>query len=220
MVAFCCLFNSFILLFFHHFLWHIKFIQITWIELFTGNKHVVNGGEYHPCDSDNSSFLTSLTICVASGSGEMEVFMKRLSFIVLLIGLLVTGCSNTANTTPIAATAIVASSTSAPIQYYFPRAGQHPDQELIKVINSANKQLDIAIYSLTKKDIVNAIVAAKNRGVAVRLITDKQEASNKSQAQELTALSKAGISIKINTHKGLMHLKVTIADNNTVNRLL
>jgi phosphatidylserine/phosphatidylglycerophosphate/cardiolipin synthase-like enzyme len=139
--------------------------------------------------------------------------MKRLSIaMILLISLTLAGCSNTANTTPTAATATSATSTSAHIQYYFPRAGQHPDQALISVINSANNTLDIAIYSLTKKEIVNAIAADEKRGVKVRIITDQTEAKNKSQAQELSILSKAGIPIKINTHSGLMHLKMTIAD--------
>src|SRR5665648_703107 len=56
---FCCLFNSFLFLLVHHFLWHINFIQITRIEHFTRNEHVVYSGEYHPCDSDYGSFLAS-----------------------------------------------------------------------------------------------------------------------------------------------------------------
>jgi phosphatidylserine/phosphatidylglycerophosphate/cardiolipin synthase-like enzyme len=106
--------------------------------------------------------------------------------------------------------------SSAPIEYYFPRAGQHPDQELISVINSASSTLDIAIYSLTKKDIVQAIAAAKDRGVAVRIITDKIESESASQSKALNTLKADGIPIKINHHSGLMHMKVTIADNSTV----
>jgi phosphatidylserine/phosphatidylglycerophosphate/cardiolipin synthase-like enzyme len=109
-----------------------------------------------------------------------------------------------------------AAGAGAPVEYFFPRAGQHPDQELIKVINSANSSLDIAIYSLTKPDIVDAILSAEKRGVTVRIITDKEESGGKYQAKELLALSNAGVPIKINSHKGLMHLKVTIADDKVV----
>ena len=109
-----------------------------------------------------------------------------------------------------------AAGASAPVEYYFPRAGQDPVQPLVNVINSANSSLDIAIYSLTKPDIVDAIAAAANRGVAVRVITDREESGDKYQAKELLVLSNAGIPIKINSHKGLMHLKVTIADDKTV----
>ena len=88
--------------------------------------------------------------------------------------------------------------------------------QLINVINSANSTLDIAIYSLTKDDIVAAIAAAKARGVAVRIISDKEELGNQYQAQELDSLSADGIPIKINHHSGLMHMKVTIADDKVV----
>ena len=93
-----------------------------------------------------------------------------------------------------------------------PASGSGVDQ----LINSANSSLDIAIYSLTKPDIVDAIAAAANKGVAVKVITDREESGNEYQAQELLVLSNAGIPIKINSHKGLMHLKVTIADDKTV----
>jgi phosphatidylserine/phosphatidylglycerophosphate/cardiolipin synthase-like enzyme len=39
------------------------------------------------------------------------------------------------------------------------------------------------------------------------------EAKNKTQAVALNNLKGAGVPIKINTHSGLMHLKVTIVDN-------
>jgi phosphatidylserine/phosphatidylglycerophosphate/cardiolipin synthase-like enzyme len=108
------------------------------------------------------------------------------------------------------------SGASQPLEYYFPRAGQHPDQVLIGVIGSASSTLDIAIYSITKDNIVQAIAAAKARGVTVRIISDKIESANKYQAQELAVLTGDGIPIKINHHSGLMHLKVTIADDKTV----
>ena len=50
----------------------------------------------------------------------------------------------------------------------------------------------------------------------MRIISDKIESANKYQAQELQVLTNAGIPVKINHHSGLMHLKVTIADDSTV----
>jgi phosphatidylserine/phosphatidylglycerophosphate/cardiolipin synthase-like enzyme len=129
--------------------------------------------------------------------------MKKLFSTLCLVSLLLffaAGCSSVASTgagitsQPIAQEQT--SSTALPaLSYYFPRAGQHPDQALIGVINSANSALDIAIYSLTKPDIVNAIAAAKGRGVSVRIITDRQEAGSKSQAEELAVLENAGTPI-------------------------
>lgn len=101
---------------------------------------------------------------------------------------------------------------NANVTYYFPRAGQAPEPALVSVINGAKSTLDIAIYSITDTSIENAIVNAENRGVTVRVITDSECARNSSQANILNALENDGIPVKINTHSGLMHMKVTIAD--------
>lgn len=121
-----------------------------------------------------------------------------------------TGASNSVDST------VNSQNNNANIQYYFPRANGQPEKQLISVINNSKSTLDIAIYSLTKKDIVEAIVNAKRRGVNVRLMTDKVEASSKLESGELNQLKNLGVPIKINSHKGLMHMKVTVADNSTV----
>ena len=99
---------------------------------------------------------------------------------------------------------------SADIEWTF--EGKDQEKLLIEVIKSAKSTLDIAIYSLTDPDIVGAIKDAKKRGVSVRIITDKQQAGGKTQTEALKLLGSAGIPIKINSHSGLMHLKITIVD--------
>ncbi|WP_308634868.1 phospholipase D-like domain-containing protein [Paenibacillus silvisoli] len=100
-------------------------------------------------------------------------------------------------------------------EWAFTQDGGHPDQLLIRVINEAEASLDIAIYSLTKPDIVDAIKKAKKRGVKVRIITDRTQSKGKSQKEALKLLGSAGIPMKVNKHSGLMHLKMTIADGKT-----
>ncbi|USG67393.1 phospholipase D family protein [Brevibacillus ruminantium] len=109
-------------------------------------------------------------------------------------------------------TACTSKTTDSKIEWAFTKADQHPEALLINTINSAQTSLDIAIYSLTHPDIVQAIKDAKARGVAVRVITDKQQSGGQSQTEALKILGSAGIPTKINTHSGLQHLKVTIAD--------
>ncbi len=101
---------------------------------------------------------------------------------------------------------------TAKVEYYFPRAGQDVQAQLVSIINSAQKTLDIAIYSLTDSQIGSAITQAHERGVAVRIITDQEQAGGQTQKKLLKGLVSAGIPVKENTHSGLMHLKVTIAD--------
>jgi phosphatidylserine/phosphatidylglycerophosphate/cardiolipin synthase-like enzyme len=100
----------------------------------------------------------------------------------------------------------------AAIEWAFTQADQHPEKLLISVIDSAQETLDIAIYSLTYPDIVAAIKKAAARGVSVRIITDQSQSKGKSQNEALKILGSAGIPIKVNTHSGLMHIKMTIVD--------
>lgn len=98
------------------------------------------------------------------------------------------------------------------IVWAFTQANQHPERELIALIDGAKETLDIAIYSLTHPDIVQAIKKAHQRGVAVRIITDRSQLSGKTQGEAVKLLGSAGIPMKVNKHDGLMHLKMTIAD--------
>lgn len=107
------------------------------------------------------------------------------------------------------------SSGSQKIEYYFPRGGQKAQPQLIKIINSSEKNLDIAIYSLTDKQVCSAIIQAHKRGVAVRLISDREQSSGQYQKAIIKQIHNAGIPVKIDTHTGIMHLKVTIADQKT-----
>ena len=127
--------------------------------------------------------------------------MKKL-FLLILTVVLLTGCISD----------LPAASGLGGVDYYFPRAGADVQTQLISVIKSANKTLDIAVYSFTDQKIANAVIDDEKRGVAVRVITDKTESSNSYQKQLLQTLKDAGIPVKINKHSGLMHLKVTIVD--------
>ncbi len=138
--------------------------------------------------------------------------MRKLSFLfVPLVALTIAGCSGvqtTDHTTSLSA--------GTKIQFAFTHDGENPATLLIGVIDEAKTTLDIAIYSITHPDIVKAIIDAKKRGVAVRIITDQSQANGKTQKQALKLLRNAGIPIKQNTHSGLMHDKFTIADNAVV----
>lgn len=127
----------------------------------------------------------------------------------ILSGLLLTSCG--ADNTSAAGQS--ADHIADNIQYAFThKAGEHPDKLLEHVMDQADHTLDIAIYSLTNYDIVDSIRDAAKRGVKVRVITDSEESKNAAEAKELKYLQSYHIPIKINHHRGLMHLKVTIAD--------
>jgi len=61
--------------------------------------------------------------------------------------------------------------------------------------------------------VVKALVAAKKRGVDVRIITDRGKLDDRNQRAALDTLRLAGVPIKINRHDGLMHMKQVVVDD-------
>lgn len=106
--------------------------------------------------------------------------------------------------------------TDSSVSVYFPRAGQDAEGKLIQEIGSAEKTLDVAIYSFTDKKVAKAIADDQERGVAVRMISDKECSGTSSQKACLKIVKEAGIPVKINSHSGIMHLKVSIIDGLSV----
>ncbi|MFB8378143.1 phospholipase D-like domain-containing protein [Paenibacillus taichungensis] len=98
------------------------------------------------------------------------------------------------------------------IEWAFTKADQHPEALLIQTIDSAQKSIDVAIYSLTHPEIVNALKQAHQRGIEIRMIVDRSQSEGKAMNEALKILGSAGISMKTNQHSGLMHLKMIIVD--------
>lgn len=106
--------------------------------------------------------------------------------------------------------------TPAPlVETAFTQAGQKPEQLLIRTIGEAKQSLDIAINAINHEDIVKAILQARINGASVRVITDRSESANASQAEQLKSILAAGIPVKENSRKGLMDLKLALIDNET-----
>ena len=95
--------------------------------------------------------------------------------------------------------------------YYAPEDA--PLDRLTTLYGHATRYLYVAVYGLTSPRAVEAMVAAKKRGVDVRLITDRQRTEDDRQRAALHALHLAGIPILINEHDGLMHLKQVVIDD-------
>lgn len=89
------------------------------------------------------------------------------------------------------------------------------EEELIEVINNTKEELNIAIYNLDNKNIVEAISAAAERGVSIKIIADGENTENKDSKKIFDELEALNIPVKINTDEK-MHIKLTISDNQTV----
>jgi phosphatidylserine/phosphatidylglycerophosphate/cardiolipin synthase-like enzyme len=86
------------------------------------------------------------------------------------------------------------------------------DQEIIRVINSAERYVYFAVYYFSKNNIADALIAAKDRGVIVRGIVDREGNvdANKAVFDKLVA---AGIPVETQRHlDGIMHMKAMVTD--------
>jgi phosphatidylserine/phosphatidylglycerophosphate/cardiolipin synthase-like enzyme len=95
--------------------------------------------------------------------------------------------------------------------YYSPEDA--PLDRLVALYQRARRYIYVSVYGLTYPRAVEALAAAKKRGVDVRLLTDQERAQDVKQQSAMRTLRLAGIPIRINQHDGLMHLKQVVIDD-------
>jgi phosphatidylserine/phosphatidylglycerophosphate/cardiolipin synthase-like enzyme len=88
-----------------------------------------------------------------------------------------------------------------------------PLDRVVTLYQQAKRYIYVAVYGLTYPRAVEALVAAKKRGVDVRMLTDQERTQDFKQYRALQTLRLAGIPIRVNQHEGLMHLKQVVIDD-------
>ncbi len=97
--------------------------------------------------------------------------------------------------------------------YAVARGNQQPYQALVERIQVAKHSIDFCAYSLNLTEISDALIAAKDRGVAIRFIYD-----NSHHQSAVAQLKNAGITViddsfgRLNDGHGLQHNKFVIFD--------
>lgn len=86
------------------------------------------------------------------------------------------------------------------------------EQALIASIDAARLSVDMAIYSLSLREVGNALLRARDRGVTVRLVMES-DSMDRSVPQ---ALIEAGLPIMGDRREGLMHDKFVVIDRSEV----
>ncbi len=81
---------------------------------------------------------------------------------------------------------------------------------LISKIDSAKSSVYVAIYSLTHDGVADALKKAKDRGVEVKVIFDKDQSMNDASDDEY--LAQGGVLVSLRNGRGYMHNKYTIID--------
>lgn len=97
---------------------------------------------------------------------------------------------------------------------------ENPDKLFLKLINDAQKTVDLAIFDLEEPSAAQALIAARKRGVRVRVVTDSDnmaEPGNSRLPRQIhEQMKKAGIPIKGDNRRPFMHNKFMIIDGETV----
>lgn len=97
---------------------------------------------------------------------------------------------------------------------------QNPDKIFVKLIAEAQKTIDVAIFDIEEPSAGEALMAARKRGVKVRIMTDSDNMYASGRSGPLNplhaAMKKAGIGIKGDNRTAFMHNKFMIIDGEHV----
>ncbi len=100
----------------------------------------------------------------------------------------------------------------AQTKVYYSLDGQ-ADRALVSTIQNAKQYVYFAVYTLTKENIANALIAAKIRGLDVRGILDANQITLAQEKPWVKKFRMYGIQLKTPLkEEGLMHLKMLVTD--------
>ena len=86
------------------------------------------------------------------------------------------------------------------------------DERLVGLIDGARRSVEIAAYDFGLESVAEALVSAKARGVAVRVVTD----TDNLDSAAIKRIQAAGIPLVGDQRSGLMHHKFAVIDGETV----
>ena len=111
--------------------------------------------------------------------------------------------------------AAIVPSTAFPAEVHFsPDGGIR--RHLLRAIRESRQQIDVAVYHLTSMELAQALAAAKNRGVRVRVLTDQERATSGGPA--IRILREKGVQVRSLgvSEQSLMHHKFAVFDERVV----
>lgn len=89
--------------------------------------------------------------------------------------------------------------------------------EIINTIRDADEFVYFAIYTFTRQDIADALLAAKYRGVKIVGLTDQSQYEKiDTQRKIINKLRNENIPIFVQDHSAIMHLKVIVTEKSYI----
>lgn len=131
------------------------------------------------------------------------------SLLAIFVVLATTGCIDEVNFDKQCPLSIC---TQGSTQAYF-CPEDYCDEVVVNQINNATQSIHITIFSFTRDNIGDALIAAHNRGVDVKIVFDKGQ---NSQYSEYWRMKDLGMDVKLDGNSAYMHNKFTVIDGDIV----
>ncbi len=100
------------------------------------------------------------------------------------------------------------------VKLFFSPNSRIVEDGIIPELKQAKKYIYISMFLITNEEIVNELIAAKKRGVDVKLIIEANHAAQQYTRHHL--LRKNHIPVKVENWAGKMHTKTAVIDDNTI----
>lgn len=95
------------------------------------------------------------------------------------------------------------------LQVYFSPSSRC-ENKIVDLIANTEENIDAAVYAINNDEIVKALKKAHDRGVKIRILTDRLQASNKSS--KVRDLYNYGINIRVHSRFKIEHNKFAVFD--------
>ncbi len=118
--------------------------------------------------------------------------------------------------TPVAPVRALPAPAAGSVRVLYSLDRKQNDRALISLIKAARSHIYFAIYEFTLRDVADALVAARRRGVEVRGLMDAGESAKSYEAPIVAELQAAGIPVEVQRHadgNGIMHIKAIVTDS-------
>lgn len=87
---------------------------------------------------------------------------------------------------------------------------------VIRTLDGASQSIRLMGYSFTSPEIVRSLIAAKHRGLDVKVVVDEKGNQSKASLAAMNAVVNADIPLRTNNNYSIMHDKVLITDDENV----
>ena len=102
---------------------------------------------------------------------------------------------------------------NAKVEVYFSPSNKC-EKGIVEAIDDADTEIEAAVYAINNDNIVEALKKAHDRGVKIKILTDRLQAANKSS--KVKELYDYGINIRVHSKHKIEHNKFAVFDNESV----